>query len=845
MKLPSKFVDISQPLDNETVVDPDFMRPSIRYVTGKESAAMMCELFPGLKEEQLPGGEGWAIEFIELATHNGTHMDAPYHYNSRDSQGNRMPTIDEMPLDWYFRPGVKLDLRHLDDGYVATPDDIEAELKRIGYELQPMDIVLVNTRRASATATTTTFIPAAASAARGPTISPSAACASPASTAGAGTRPSPPPASAGSSRAIPRSSGRALRRDRHALLPHGEAQAPGGAAALRLHGRVLPLQDQGGLRRLDQGRRALRLTSPHPPRTSPRASMSTYLCGIDIGGTFTDCVVVDEAGRVTTGKAPSTPSDFGEGLIAALDVVAGKLGRPLDVLCRELAVLAHGTTVGTNAIIQKRGAKVGLITTKGHNDVIHIMRGSRGLTGRDIRLVVHIPESSKPDPIVPKYLIEGVSERVDCFGKVVVELNEEEAEQAIRRLVADGVEALAICFLWSFLAPEHEQRVKAMVERIAPDLFVTCSSELVPKWGEYERTAAVALNAYIGPLVTGYLARMDRRTTDLGYHHPLQITQCAGGTIPVAKAMGAPLLTLDSGPVSGVTGSRYAGGIMGYDNVITTDMGGTSFDVGIIHGGEPAFSYRSLVHQYEYYLSKVDIQVIGAGGGSMARIDEATGAFRVGPESAGADPGPVCYGRGGTVPTVTDADLVLGYLDPDNFAGGAIRLDRDAAAKALAPMGERLRPGPRRDRERHRPHRRVPDGRPDPQGDDPEGPRSARFRALRLRRRWPGPCRGVRAGTGGLQGHRPAARDRLGLVRVRRGGGGPAARPRAGQHHALALRRRGDQRDARGAQGAGRRRSRGGRRGPDGSPLPLHPRYAAQGADQRGRSRVGRRDRRR
>ena len=146
MKLPSKIVDISQPLDNETVVDPDFMRPSIRYVTGKENAALMCELFPGLTEDQLPGGEGWAIEFIELATHNGTHMDAPYHYNSRDSKGNRMPTIDEMPLDWYFRPGVKLDLRHLDDGYVAMPDDVKAELKRIGYELQPMDIVLVNTR---------------------------------------------------------------------------------------------------------------------------------------------------------------------------------------------------------------------------------------------------------------------------------------------------------------------------------------------------------------------------------------------------------------------------------------------------------------------------------------------------------------------------------------------------------------------------------------------------------------------------------------------------------------------------------------------------------------------------
>ncbi len=418
--------------------------------------------------------------------------------------------------------------------------------------------------------------------------------------------------------------------------------------------------------------------------------MSAYLCGIDIGGTFTDCVVVDEAGCVTSGKAPSTPANFADGLIAALEVVAGKLGRPLDALCREVAMLAHGTTVGTNAIIQKRGAKVGLITTKGHNDVIHIMRGSRGLTGRDIRLVVHIPESSKPDPIVPKYLIEGVSERVDCFGKVVVELNEEEAERAIHRLVDDGVEALAICFLWSFLAPDHERRVKAMVRRIAPDLFVTCSSELVPKWGEYERTAAVALNAYIGPLVTGYLAHVDEQVKRLGYRHPLQITQCAGGTIPIAKAMEAPLLTLDSGPVAGVTGSSYAGGIMGYENVITTDMGGTSFDVGIIHGGVPAFSYRSLVHQYEYYLSKVDIQAIGAGGGSKAWVDETTGAFRVGPESAGADPGPVCYSRGGTAPTVTDADLVLGYLDPDNFAGGSIKLDRDAASAALAPMGERL-----------------------------------------------------------------------------------------------------------------------------------------------------------
>ena len=419
--------------------------------------------------------------------------------------------------------------------------------------------------------------------------------------------------------------------------------------------------------------------------------MAEFLCGIDIGGTFTDCVVVDEAGQVTTGKAPSTPADFAQGMQAALQNVADKLGLGLSDLYGQIHTLSHGTTVGTNAIIQKKGVKLGLITTKGHNDVIHIMRGSRGLTGRDIRLVVHIPESKKPDPIVPKYLVEGVSERVDCFGKVIVDLNEDEVRRAVQTLLDKGVEALAVCFLWSFLEPKHELRVKEIIREMAPDLFVTCSCDLVPKWGEYERTSAVALNAYIGPLVTGYISRVANDVKSLGYKAPLQITQCAGGTIPVSKAMEAPLLTLDSGPVAGVTGSAYAGALMGYDNIITTDMGGTSFDVGIIHNGKPAFSYRSLVHQYEYYLSKVDIQVIGAGGGSKAWIDETTGVLRVGPDSAGADPGPVCYGQGGTEPTVTDADLILGYIDAENFAGGTIKLDRGAAeaavAKLTAPLG--------------------------------------------------------------------------------------------------------------------------------------------------------------
>ena len=416
----------------------------------------------------------------------------------------------------------------------------------------------------------------------------------------------------------------------------------------------------------------------------------SYLVGIDIGGTFTDCAIVDRAGRLLTTKVPSTPQDFSQGMMDALGAGAKALGIGLGEFCGDIAFLSHGTTVGTNTIIQKKGARVGLITTKGHEDAIHIMRGSRGYGGRDIRKVVHFPETSKPVPIVPKRLIRGVSERVDCFGEVVVSLNEKESEDAIRALVAEGVQAIAICFLWSFRNPDHELKVKRLVERLAPEVFVTCSVDIAPKWGEYERVTATALNAYLGPVMTGYLQRLDASLQKLGYSHGLQIAQCGGGTVPVERAGEAPLLTLDSGPVSGVTASMFLGAAMGERNIITTDMGGTSFDVSIIYGGKPAYSFISNTDQYEYFLPKVDLQAIGAGGGSLARVHPETRTMTVGPDSAGAFPGPVCYSRGGTVPTVTDAQLVLGYLDPDNFAGGTMKLDRDAATAAIAKLGSEI-----------------------------------------------------------------------------------------------------------------------------------------------------------
>ncbi|MBU6270671.1 MAG: hydantoinase/oxoprolinase family protein [Betaproteobacteria bacterium] len=418
--------------------------------------------------------------------------------------------------------------------------------------------------------------------------------------------------------------------------------------------------------------------------------MGPYLVGVDIGGTFTDCVVLDRDGRITATKSPSTPGNFADGMLGAMGVAAERLGLAFPEFCAQIKVLTHGTTVGTNSLIQRKGAKVGLITTRGHEDAIHIMRGSRGVNSRDIAKVVHYPESQKPDPIVPKRRIRGISERVDCFGEVVVPMDEAEVEAAARSLVADGCTAIAICFLWSFRHDAHERRAREIVRRVAPDVFVSCSVDIAPKWGEYERTAATVLNAYIGPVMSRYLSNLSEELRRNHYRQPLQIAQCGGGSVSLERAMESPLLTLDSGPVAGVTGSQYFGRLIGTKNVITTDMGGTSFDVGIIADGEPEYTFISNVIQYDYFLPKIDIEAIGAGGGSLASVDAFSGGLRVGPQSAGADPGPACYGKGNTTPTVTDADVVLGYIDPDNFLGGRIRLDRSRSVAAVQSVADQL-----------------------------------------------------------------------------------------------------------------------------------------------------------
>jgi N-methylhydantoinase A len=413
----------------------------------------------------------------------------------------------------------------------------------------------------------------------------------------------------------------------------------------------------------------------------------SYIVGVDIGGTFTDCAVFDsDKGSFTTAKASTSPVNPADGLFAAVETAAIDLGLTLRDFLSRTSILVNGTTVGTNAIVTKRGSKVGLLATKGHGEAILLMRGGGRTKGLSVDELLYVPGTSKPDPLIPRDHIEEVTERVDCRGEVVVRLDENGAEQAIRRLLAKGVETLAICLLWSFVNPEHELALKRLAKKIAPDLFVSCSCEVAPSLGEYPRTVATVFNAYIGPLMNRYVAEIADRARGAGYQSDVLFAQCVGGCAPSAEAAATPLLTIDSGPVSGVLASSILGPTMGYPNIITTDMGGTTFDVGIVYQGAALTRNETTLGQFEMALPMIDVVSIGAGGGSIASIDPASGAMKVGPRSAGAEPGPICYGKGGTEPTVTDANVVLGIIDPDYFLGGKLKLDVAAAREGIARL---------------------------------------------------------------------------------------------------------------------------------------------------------------
>ena len=418
--------------------------------------------------------------------------------------------------------------------------------------------------------------------------------------------------------------------------------------------------------------------------------MSYYL-GVDIGGTFTDCVAVDDGGRIFHAKTPSTHSSSPvEGVLAGLEMLAGEAGLSAGELCAEADRIGHGTTIGTNLIVERKGARVGLLSTAGHGDALAMMRGNGRTAGAPADQVYSVHATDKPAPLVDRRHVLEVSERVAADGEVLAPLDVERVREHLRALInGEQLDAIAIALLWSLRNPAHEQQLRKLVAELAPGLFVSVSSEVAPRQGEYERTVATALNSYVGPASSRYLAELEEALERLGLHRRVLIMQSAGGVVPVEVAKRQPVQTIGSGPAGGLAGSASIAAANAHRNVIATDMGGTSFEVGLIIDGAPVVSSEQVIEQYAFHASQLDVRSIACGGGSVAWVDPHSGALRVGPHSAGSDPGPACYGRG-TQPTVTDADVVLGLIDPASFLGGRMQLDAAAARRAVETIAEPL-----------------------------------------------------------------------------------------------------------------------------------------------------------
>jgi len=417
--------------------------------------------------------------------------------------------------------------------------------------------------------------------------------------------------------------------------------------------------------------------------------------GVDTGGTFTDLVEIDGEGRISFDKAFSTPAAPEQGIIDVLERMAASHGAPVAGYLADTARFAHGTTVSTNALIQRRGARVGLITTAGFEDTLEIGRGPIGRAGGlPQSKAMDFLHTEPPPPLVARALIRGVAERVTVSGEVIAPIDPAEIEALIAGLLEGGMESLAVCLLWSFRNPAHEQAVRDMARRLAPDLPVSLSSEVAPRMGEFERMVTTVVNAFIGPVTERYIGGLQRRLGDLGLARRVQVMKSSGG-VTLPEAVGSQAVSIvNSGPIGGLVAARHVGAVLGHRRIITADMGGTSFDVGLIADGVFEEETSPFLGQgLPVHIPSIKVVAIGAGGGSIAWSDGYR--LQVGPQSAGADPGPACYGRGGTEPTVTDALVLLGIIDPAHFFGGRYALDADAARDAVerriaGPLGLEL-----------------------------------------------------------------------------------------------------------------------------------------------------------
>jgi N-methylhydantoinase A len=393
---------------------------------------------------------------------------------------------------------------------------------------------------------------------------------------------------------------------------------------------------------------------------------------VDIGGTFTDVVCRDAEGRLRYFKVPTTRKDESQAVLQSIE----QIRKEWNVPASEIVRFAHGTTVATNAVLERRGASMGLITTAGFRDVLEIGRQSR----QQMYDLILTPET--PGFLAPGARRLEVAERIDAQGNVLVPLDEEGVRQAARALVDQGVEAIAICFLFSFVNPAHEARARDIIAEEFPDLVVATSHEVDPAFREYERTVVTSFDAYVKPIIGRYLGRLEDGLEAVGVTAPLQVMQSRGGLMVSRVARQRPVRLFLSGPAAGVIGAKIAGATAGVSDLITVDIGGTSSDIALISKGKALIRADGLVDGYPIRVPMVDVNSIGAGGGSIAWLDGA-GGLRVGPKSAGSEPGPACYDRGGELPTVTDASIVLGYINPAYFAGGTLALKAELAERAI------------------------------------------------------------------------------------------------------------------------------------------------------------------
>jgi N-methylhydantoinase A len=402
--------------------------------------------------------------------------------------------------------------------------------------------------------------------------------------------------------------------------------------------------------------------------------------GIDVGGTFTDATLIDGAsGRLTSAKAFTTPHDRSQGVIDAIRAVLAESG----IAPERVREVVHGSTTGTNALIERTGARTGLLVTAGFRDVLEIgrvMRPAEGLYDMSV---------DRPPPLVPRRLCLEARERIGPHGEVLITLDDASVDVAAAEFARQGVEAVAICFLFSFLNPEHERRAGAILASRLPGVAISLSHAISPEYREYERASTTVMNGYLSPVMNAYLGRLQPRIDELLPSAKLFIIQANGGATTVENARTRAVATVNSGPAGGVVAAAWYGRAHARDRIVSVDMGGTSFDIGLVENGASQVTTEGNFQSLPVKLPIIDLHIIGAGGGSIAWID-AGGALNVGPRSAGAEPGPACYGRGGNDATVTDANLVLGRLDPVLFHGGRTALDVAAARAAVGRIAEPL-----------------------------------------------------------------------------------------------------------------------------------------------------------